>query len=330
MKQLDHDRMTKSQKIEYVEKLLIYDPMFSELASMIEDSRERSVRSSAPRCLFMAGITGSGKTTLGKEILKKHPRCVGDEKTIVPVLMSKLFAPATVKNMATALLRSMGDPIPDKGTKTNQTIRLYDFLESSEVELIIIDEFQRVFDRNSNRVIIDGADWLTDLVDESELPVVLLGMPWGKHILDMHTQLKRRFSAQRELKPFGWDTDEKKKYIMKFLNSIDKKLPFSKRSELGSEEIAFRIMCGSRGKRSAVMRIVRRASELTIKCGGDQITMQMLAKAYDDELASLYPQAANPFFAKRNKLILDQIKPGDMEYQMPKKQKKSDKALDIF
>jgi Cdc6-like AAA superfamily ATPase len=309
------------EKIKYVAKLLIFDPLFMELVNMIEECRLKSKISFEARCLFITGITGSGKTTLANRIQAKHPRRVAKEGTTVPVLVSTIFAPATVKGIVTGLLYSLGDPLADKGTTTSKTLRLYHLIKQCGVELIILDEFQHLYDRDSNRVLIDASDWLKNLINATNVPIILLGMPWGTRILDMNTQLKRRFSAEQELTPFSWSTPEDQKYLMKFLNAVDKQLPFEKRSEFGSEDMAFRFMCASRGKRSAIMLIIRHAAESAIKTGAKCISLEMLARAYKAEIASQRLRAANPFIVHRDKLKVEPITHADAEYTMPKRER---------
>ena len=66
------------------------------------------------------------------------------------------------------------------------------------MRLIILDEFQHFVDKDSWRVLKNVSDWLKNLIDETEVPIVLIGMPYAVEILDApgNEQLQRRFSVR--------------------------------------------------------------------------------------------------------------------------------------
>jgi archaellum biogenesis ATPase FlaH len=75
------------------------------------------------------------------------------------------------------MLDSIGDPAADKGTVSSITLRLRKFLKGCEVELIILDEFQHFDDRQSKNILKIISDWLKNLLNQSKVPIILVGMP---------------------------------------------------------------------------------------------------------------------------------------------------------
>jgi hypothetical protein len=51
------------------------------------------------------------------------------------------------------LLQCLGDPAYDKGTIGSKTIRLFNLLKDCQTELILLDELNHLFDRDSSQLI---------------------------------------------------------------------------------------------------------------------------------------------------------------------------------
>jgi tetratricopeptide (TPR) repeat protein len=73
--------------------------------------------------------------------------------------------------------------------------------------------------------------------------MTLIGMPYSDIVLHASAQLERRFGMRVSLHPFGWNTPEQQIEFRMFLNFLDEKLPFSRRSGLADPETALRIFC---------------------------------------------------------------------------------------
>lgn len=152
------------------------------------------------------GRPGVGKTSLAEYYMKDYPRVDSDERVTVPILYLKIEVPATPKGLVSSLLDALGDPAAEKGNIGSQTRRLRKFLKELKTELIILDEFQHFIDKDSLKILKTVSDWLKLLIDNSKIPVVLMGMPYSHIILDTrgNEQLKRRFSLRRSIESFGW------------------------------------------------------------------------------------------------------------------------------
>ena len=140
-------KLSKAERFALIEKVFIRYPRLKTLYKKIDFCRTYSKIAAEPECMLITGTQGAGKTTLiewyaGDFIIRELP-----EKRVVPILMVTVPAPATVKNLATEMLKSIGDPAADRGTISSITLRLRKFLVDCEVELIILDEFQHFDDR---------------------------------------------------------------------------------------------------------------------------------------------------------------------------------------
>lgn len=303
--------MSIEARIELVEKLFILHPSFERCLNKIEECQNDSKMSAEPFCMLITGEPGVGKTTLCKEYEKRHSRMELDEKTLIPVLLARIPIPATPKNLVSTLLTALGDPIADKGTTYNQTKRLIKFLKECEVELIILDEFQHFIDQDSDKILYTISDWLKQLINETGIPIILVGLAQSVKVLKANSQLKRRFSMQDGLANFKWlkksdnkkseteNVKEKKKQVTKdndyraFLKAIDEMLPLAEDSHLAGQSIAYRMWKATQGNVARTMKLVRYATRLALKNGEEKVTLALLEEAYEKLFAG--DSAQNPF-----------------------------------
>jgi predicted AAA+ superfamily ATPase len=290
----DYEKMSINERVKLIEKIVIIHPLFQTIFNAITECHQRSKLMAEPQCFFITGESGAGKSTLIDYYASKYPRTSTREGTIIPVLTSEIFTPATPKGMASGLLFDIGDPLADRGTMIGQTMRLYTQIEECDVEIIIIDEFQNLIDEKSNHVLTESAKWLKEFINRTKLPVVLVGMPTSDKILAKNEQLKRRFSARRDLNPFKFKTEAEIMDFRKLLQMIDHELPFPKRSQLADPDTALRFYVASRGLISGVMKPISKGAELAMKKGQDRITVEDLAEAYE-AISALDQQKGNPF-----------------------------------
>jgi Cdc6-like AAA superfamily ATPase len=300
-KHKDHTKMSIRERIRYIEEIIIIHPLFQKIFNAISECHERSKIMAEPQCFFITGKSGAGKSTLIKYYTSRYPRKITREGTIIPVLSSEILASATPKGIATGILLDLGDPLADRGTQIGQMIRVFKLVEECKVELIILDEFQRLIDDKSNLVIKKSAELVRDLVTRTNVPVVLVGMPESDMILGANEQLKRRFTARRDLTPFKFHTDGDIMNFRKLLQLIDKKLPLSERSQLADPDMALRFYLASRGLISGVMKLVSKAAELAMEQDYEKIMLDHLAEAYE-AISALGQENNNPFLLDRKSL----------------------------
>lgn len=288
---------TKSdtERIEQVEKLQITYPRLERLIHLIAHCHEFSKIAAEPQCLFITGDMGVGKTKMTERYERAHPRYETEDGTVVPVVNAAIPVPATVKGLATTLLKSLGDPAADRGTVVSLTFRLQKLIKDCRVELIILDEFQHVIDRDSLKILLTVSDWLKMLLNETKVPIVLIGMPSSITILEANPQLRRRFAAREKFEPFGWESSAQISEFRKLLKVIEDCLPLDESSNLADTDMAYRFHCASGGFINSVMKLIRYGTGKAIKDRADRLTPDILAVAYDKCLAADMPDIKNPF-----------------------------------
>ncbi len=338
-REVDFSSMSDEERIRLSERIFIKYPQLKEILKKVDDCHQLAKLSSEPPCLIITGPSGAGKTTISRYFRELQPRRNTEEGTVVPVLTATIPCPASVKSLATSLLDSLGDPIPDKGSTVSQTIRLYKLIGTCGVELIILDEFQHIIDRDRLKVLSTAAGWLKNLVNHTGKPVVLMGMPGSDRILDAddQNQLERRFSSRLTLDPFGWGEKKLEDDFRKFLQLVDEKLPFNERSRLSSWETALRIHYATGGVVGKVMALIRAATVKVIKNGQTQITLNHLAEVYEEKwgIAERMRRGSkylNPFEAPKEQVAEGPPQPEPIDESQPAARKGGSKKgkLGVF
>jgi DNA transposition AAA+ family ATPase len=274
--------------------ICIHHPRMTEILERIDACRLLSKAAPEPDCLLIIGPSGVGKTTLTTLYTQRYPRTLTAKGTRVLVLYARIPVPATTKNMATKLLERLGDPICEKGSLDAQTRRLTKLVKDAEVELVILDEFQHFIDPDRELVLRAVSDWLKNFISDTGIPVILTGLPQCRRVLDANEQLLRRFSAQEHLEPFNWHGSGKADF-RRFLSQVDEALPLSQRSGLADGDLARRIYAASLGNIAQVMKIVRGAARIAASSGSQNISNEMLAKAYAKYIVPKGEKNPNPF-----------------------------------
>ncbi|MBP0726708.1 ATP-binding protein [Bacillus sp. RG28] len=284
---------------EHLKKIIIEHPRYKRIYNLISECHLLSVGSVEPGTLFLYGGTGVGKSTLLKEYTQNFPRFVLDGVTNVPVLFVSVPVGATPKSVASEFLLSLGDPNYEKGSQTSLDSRVFQFIERCGVQLVIIDEFQHLIDRDTKHVLNRASDWVKVLTEKAKVPIILCGMPESEKIFLHNEQLGRRFSVREELTSFNYDTREDKKDFRTFLYILDKQLPFSKQSNLADPKLAEKLYYVTNGVPSYIKTILELSTVHALKNGQDYIDEGNLYEAFISMKVSKRPNMVNPFCDKK-------------------------------
>lgn len=340
-KRRDFSRMSKLERQALAERIFIEYPRLTALLEKIKHCHEYSKIAAEPECMFISGYAGTGKTTLYEYYEKQYPRTRKEYGVTIPVLSAVVPQRATEKTLVSELLARTEDPAAEKGSAYSQTSRLKIFISACGVEIIFLDEFQHFVDRDSEKILKNVSDWLKNLINATKRPIVLLAQPYAEQVLDVtgNEQLQRRFLLRERLEPFGWMNDEesdpakkddKKDEFRAFLAAVDEKLPLNKSSNLSDPVIALRFYCGTNGRVSKVMAIVRKATELALDRSLDALDLTVLAEAYEERLAKTQPERPNPFCYDHAKLKLIPFKEDIPQFLIDKEREKEERASSVL
>ncbi|MDP3273090.1 MAG: ATP-binding protein [Bosea sp. (in: a-proteobacteria)] len=246
---------------------------------------------SAARLTVLCAPSGAGKTRTIERIMKElNDNALGHKVLHVP-----LPPQCAIKAMTAEFLRALGDPLADRvSTAARNTARIVQRVQELRFKLIVIDEFQHLLDRDSNRIASASTDWLKSMLDRAAVPVMCVGLPETLTILRSNEQLERRMTKVIRMNPMKWDGGEGATEIRYFLREFERRLPFlTSASDLQEPRLAYAIFQATGGLVGRVAQLLAEALEASMlrPDGPDCITRQDLAKAY----SGLEFDKPNPF-----------------------------------
>jgi len=295
----------REERHRIVDNIIITYPRYKSVLDEVDYMFRRAPSSREPLGLLLTGLMGAGKTTITDTILALHPpmRVAGVMKR--PVVRATVPSRATDRSVASALLRSFGDPRWDKGTLTNMTFRLIECFKKAETRIVIIDEVQHFMDQNSNKIVVDAANWLKTLIKDEDVHIgcIMVGL---RHeaglLLDANGgQLGSFFGSTRTLEPLTWDNEDdlSKSEFYRFMTELDRLLPFDGGTDLVDADIAWCCHVASAGMLRPLMRLVRRAAHTAIDHGIETVNRELLAEAFDLMAPEDRRAISNPFDGDR-------------------------------
>lgn len=281
--------LSYEEKLKYMDELRIYYPKLNQVLSLVEECQQSTDLYERPLCMRISGPSGSGKTTIVKIHHKKYPDIdtpTGVEKT---VLYSRIPCPAYIGGLASKILYDLGDPFYAKSSRmTLRTQRLYKLLKACKVKIIFLDEVQHLVDRNSQKLLRDSSDWFKELIDETNISVIFLGMPDSNKIFIENEQLSNRVRLVESIQPFAYDD-----IFRKFLYLFDLSLPLKDLSGFANPDLSKRIHKSTNGLIKNIRDLIVESAKFAILNNSNRITMPMLAQSYDKILSSRLDK--NPF-----------------------------------
>ena len=182
----------------------IKNPFIEKMISLFDTLRNKKKRYGIASCLLLTGESGSGKSQLAKYYLKKNPRIECDDRTHIPVLHFELKSISTPLEFLRQLLIAVGDPQQGLGARNQSELytRVVTLVKVTGIELLILDEIQVIIERRSAKVITGIADLFKDLIKDTKIPIVFMGMPWSEYLFDSNQQLKRRIAYRYMIPPY--------------------------------------------------------------------------------------------------------------------------------
>jgi len=285
---------------------LIRYPRFKALHNEIRECQELSQLAHEPQCMSLEGVTGAGKSTLVRDYAALFPRLEQTDGTRIPIFYAETPSPVTVKGMAATMLAHLGDPAAHHGALWTLNYRLIHLMIDCHVELVILDDFHHLIDKETDRVLGQVSDWLKVLIKETGIPFLVVGID-GKveRILDANAQLSRLFAVRQVLAPFGCDPADagSLQEFARFVQYAEQAIAMTLPTTLPRLELLHRLHEATQGVVGNLMTLLRYAAWLTRQQpavaldapAAPQLTLPILAAAYDKRLAKHVRRPVNPF-----------------------------------
>ncbi len=281
-----------------VDTTLIPHPTFQRTVDRIGQCFSAMAASSDPVCLAIIGESRTGKSRALEQFELDHPIRRLNDGILAPFVRIRVPSKPTVKGLAEILLHKLGDPLYHKGTENAKTLRLIQLLNENQTIILALDEFQHFYDKTTRRVQHHVADWLKVLVDDSQIGLVVTGLPSCLSVIQQNEQLMGRFMAPVQMIRFDWLVEDQQDGFVGILSGMQEALNIFEMPDFESDEMAFRFYCATGGLIGYLTKILKQAVWNAADAGQRKIDLQDLAQAYletvvaDDKQLRSMP---NPF-----------------------------------
>lgn len=304
--------LSPAERIALIYRIRVWYPRMKTIYDELVRAYDMTPLTPDPDCVAVLGRFRTGKTTLVDSFCNQHPRVVGEETTEVPVLKVVVPAKASMGNMLTSLLASLGDPLAERGSIGVKYHRLERFIADCGVRMVILDEANHFVDRDSQRVLHDVSNTMKNLVKTHNLACVLVGLPYTEEVLRVNEQFGSLFGDVHLLEPFQWNEDQPHTVseFRMFLYQVEQQFPMTSRSCLASKEMGWRCFVATQGKVGYVMRLLRRAAEDAVRRDSPGLTQDLLHDAFGVTLAGKRRGISNPFTSA----LPDSVGPQESDY----------------
>jgi len=263
-----------------IQDTLVPHADFAKAVKRIEQCYKYAAGSTDPICIALIGESRTGKSRVLAECLGRHPELRNADGLVVPILRVRTPSKPTVKGLVELLLETIGDPQSTAGTENIKTSRLRKLIKSSGTKMVMIDEFQHFWDKGSRKVMHHVADWLKILVDETNVALVVSGLPSCRAVLEQNEQLAGRFSAPILMSRFDWQDSDSRNQFIAILGAFYELL--SEHYDLpclSNQNMAFRFYCATGGLFGYLVKLLRQLVWNVNDDGSSVITLADIAKA---------------------------------------------------
>lgn len=294
-------------RLKVIEATTIYHEDFRKAIDAMEQAYQMKRDYGLSRHLLCVGQSGTGKSTLKKEMLMRYPNIEGGDRTFQPVLTVDTPSRPTVRNMAEAMLIALDEPFYTRGSAIEKSNRIFVLMRQKKVEMLMVDELNHFVDRGKQGDICDVADWLKSIIDHTGVSCVLIGLHRCEAVLTYNEQLRRRFSVRLELHPFTIKSPDDLKHFASIIKMFDAMLDFPERIPLTTDFVT-KMFYATNGIIDYVRKLLCGAAELATADGSRGIALEHLEIAFRDFIWHRGVGQLNPFNSKFKNLSLD--KPG--------------------
>ncbi len=279
-----------------IEKVLVHHRLFLEAFNRIEKCFDLAENAREPVCVALIGETRTGKSTVLKACLQKHPREHTKDGWIIPILHVSAPSKPTVKGLAEGMLEAFGVLDGARGTEIQKTRQLKTLMRNCGTTMIMIDEFQHFFDKGTRSVMHHVSDWLKILVDDVKCALVVAGLPSCRAVIEQNEQLSARFQASAQLARFSWRTDAEIYEFKSILGAYEKELRIQfDVPDFTSDEMAFAFYGATGGLMGFLLKLLRQSAYNASQENKRQITVQDLDRAHEESIWKGSTEAPRPF-----------------------------------
>lgn len=255
---------------EFISEPFITSPTTKKVFSLFDSLREKKSRFDVASCGLITGESGSGKSQLAKRYFQKNQPLEEENRRRIPVFHYELKEASTIKNVLRGALRNLiiagGNEdshelyerlVNSRSTEDEILWSFTQLLKSTGVELIILDEIQVILQRRNLKVVSGLADTFKDLIKDTQIPIVFMGMPWSRYLVESNAQLNGRIDYRIEIEPFRVSKKLYRNEYRMLLRTLASRYKFPESVQLHKFDFLLKIFSHTEGNLRETAGLVR-------------------------------------------------------------------------
>ncbi|GGB75795.1 TniB family NTP-binding protein [Shewanella inventionis] len=270
----------------------------TEVFKDFDDLRFNRGYQSDPQCMMLTGETGSGKTSLIKEYRQRNNGNSGFRHSDVPVLITKVPSNKGLENTLVQILSDLGKFAPKKKGSHKKVFlinEVVDNLVRAKVELLIINEFHDLLKFKSYQQCQIIMSALKFISEEANIPIVLVGMPWMKDLINDPEWLSR-LRRRKNLDYFSYLLKKDRDHFRNILVGFSKRMSFETCPVLHSKQLSRALFAVCRGEFRQLRTFLFEAFKLALENNHHTLDPKILAQTFDK--LGCEHLSSNPFTLK--------------------------------
>lgn len=225
-------------------------------------------------------------------------------RRVIPAFYQAVPGVATIKDLAQKLLIRL--QVTDlSGNRTQLTERLVQNLKTCQTRFYILDEFQHLVDPKKEKTHATVRNWVKDLMNESKVPIILVGTEDLLPLLEGDEQIERRFRRRCSLTEFSLNNDYLKVLVF-FVKRLKDHCSLQPSAELKTPQFGQRMYAATAGNMCATKDLFVEAADLALRGKSAEISGVHFKQAFERiQIArALVPEGLNPFTMTEDSLAL--------------------------
>ena len=245
-------------------------------------------RNSECRCLFLTGVSGTGKTTLIGRYMQRFP--IEEHIIVNRQRVAYVRAPSrsTIKGLGTKILTEFGCPVFSRMPDYEISANVRKLLRELRVELLFIDEVDDMIEWRSQSTIFPKlvANFIKEILQETDTGIVLAGPPKILVISNLEVQLRNRSAAEIALRGLRITSPKERNEYIDVVTSLSALQPLPFDFEVSEKWAALRLQFVASGNVGETKHILDLAAKRALEDEATAIGLRHLRHAIEEHVRS--------------------------------------------
>ena len=284
-------------------RFIVPHQAYTQAIDIIEHAITAAHTTGEPVSGLMTGEPGTGKTTICQVLVSQRPPAEvrveeGGIRRVIPAFYCAVPAEVSIKGLASEMLNRLGC-VEMRGDRIALERRLMGLLKTCQTEVIFLDEFHHLLARGAEKTRAGVCDWVKGLMNDTGIPVILVGMPKCEAIIDEHPQLARRFPYRAHLRAIPYASTARSEFtrvLRAFRKAMIEHADMREVVAFTDGALVAALYVATAGNMNAIRQLLYEVVGVALSRGDGAVVAEDFAEAFAGvRLDSALARGRNPF-----------------------------------